>query len=150
MHMDHQLMHMDRDGEPRLEMTENDARKWGMIVHLTLIGSYMLPVVGTLVPLATWLAKKGRHERLDRHGAMVVDAALCYHGVLLVTFALSFYLLGMFPFVAVLAALVTLPAIGAVKANEGDFWTYPGVWPIVRRRMVPATVHDPVESRRAA
>lgn len=132
-------------------MTENDVRQWTMFMHLSLLVSFMFPVVGVLFPAAMWLVRKGGAERVDRDGVMLVNAALTYHGAMVVTFALSFYLLGMLPFVLLVAALVVLPVLGAIKANEAEPWRYPLVREFLRSpAAVEVAVHEVETDARSA
>ena len=134
-------------------MTENDVRQWTMFMHLSLLGSFMFPVVGVILPAVTWLLRKGRAERVDRDGVMILNAALTYHGAMVLAFALSFYLLGMVPFVLLVAALVVLPVLGAIKANEAEPWRYPLILNPLRSAggtEIIEQVDAPIEARRAA
>ncbi|MEM6675728.1 MAG: DUF4870 domain-containing protein [Planctomycetota bacterium] len=113
-------------------MTENEIRQWTMSMHIGLLASYVLPVLGAAVPASMWFMRRNRSERVDRHGEMLMNAALCIHGALVLAFALSFFIFGMLPFFAVMIAAVVLPCIGALKANDGELWRYPLVRDFVR------------------
>ena len=110
--------------EPR-PMTENEIRQWTMCMHIGLLVGFTVPIVGALTPAVMWFMRRDRSERVDQHGAMLVNAALSYHVYMLVTFLLSLFVFGMLPFLVLVATVVTLPVIGAVKANDGALWRYP-------------------------
>lgn len=127
--------HMKQDPEsiePR-PMTENEVRQWTMAMHIGLLVGFTVPIVGALAPAVMWFMRRGRSERIGQHGAMLVNAALSYHGYILVTFLLSLFVFGMLPFVVLVAAVVMVPVIGAVKANDGVLWQYPLIREFVKR-----------------
>ena len=104
---------------------EQQVRTWGMIMHLSQLANFLLPVAGIIIPIVIWQVKKNELPELDIHGKIIVNWMLgtLIYGV--VCFLLVFALVG-FVLLPVLAALgIIFPIIGGIKANNGEVWKYP-------------------------
>jgi uncharacterized protein len=103
-----------------------DENSWGMFIHLSQFCGYLLPFAGLIVPIVIWQVKKNESVVIDEHGRNVVNwiiSAFIYGVVCaLLCLVLIGFLLG-----AILAILcIVFPIIGAIKANQGEVWPYPG------------------------
>ena len=101
-------------------------------IHLGQFLGYAAPVLGWVVPLAIWLAKREEMPALDPHGKAVANwmlSELIYATVFII---LAFFLVGI-PLLFVLGILsVVFPVVGAVKASSGEVWKYPLSIPFFR------------------
>lgn len=94
-------------------------------IHLGQFLGYFAPVLGWLVPLAIWLAKRDEMPALDAHGKAVANWMLSELIYVTIGVILFFFIIGI-PFLLVLGVLsVVFPIVGAVKASKGEVWTYP-------------------------
>ena len=102
-----------------------EARNWGLWLHLSQLANLILPPAGLIVPIVLWQIKKDEFPALDRHGKMVVNWMISSVIYFIVSFALIFVLVGilLLPILGILG--IVFPVIGAVKANNGEFWEYP-------------------------
>jgi uncharacterized Tic20 family protein len=104
---------------------EAQTRLWSMIIHLSLLAGYVVPLGGLVVPIIIWHVKKNELPGVDAHGKVVVNwiISLLIYGV--ISAVLCVVLIGI-PLLIILAILhVVFPIIGGLKANNGEVWRYP-------------------------
>lgn len=120
-------------GEP---ITESDSRLWGMFSQLSVTLGHVISwgFLGWVGPLIIFLVYKDRDRFVRFHAAEALNGAI---SVLIAQVALSI-VLGIFSVITLglgspLLMLIPVPAlvqfifsiIGAVKANQGQWWGYP-------------------------
>jgi len=105
--------------------TGQQTNQWAMILHLSQFAGYLVPFAGLIAPIVIWQVKKNDLPGIDAHGKVVMNwilSALIY-GV--VSFLLTFILIGI-PMIFILGLLLIIfPIIGGIKANNGEVWKYP-------------------------
>ena len=102
-----------------------EQKQTGLFLHLSQLLNFIIPFAGVIAPIVIWQMKKDRIPALDAHGKMIVNwmiSALIYS---VISFVLSFVLIGFLGFIALAIVGVAFPIIGAIKANNGEFWEYP-------------------------
>ena len=105
-------------------MNQED-KTWGMIIHLSVVAGYAIPLAGIIAPIASWQIKKDELEGIDQHGKNVSRFVISFSIYLAVSIVLIFVLIGI-PMVALLGiAMVAFPIIAAIKASNGEIWEYP-------------------------
>lgn len=102
-----------------------DANMWGMFIHLSQFCGYAFPLAGLIVPIVLWQIKKNDSELIDRHGRIVVNWIITEFILAIVFLLLCFVLVGIPLLIALAVVGVVFPIIGAVKASNGEAWTYP-------------------------
>ena len=108
--------------EPRPAL---DVNSWGLFIHLSQFFAVLLPIAGLVVPLILWQIKKDQSEIIDRHGKVVMNWILTEFILLLIIIPFCFILVG-FPLLFILGVLgIVFPIIGAIKASDGEVWSYP-------------------------
>lgn len=108
-------------------------RPWGMdlpmfltLIHLALLVNYLVPGLGFVLPIVMWATAKDLDRRIDAHGKVVLNWIISAAIYGLVFGVLCIVLIG-YPLLLVLAvANFAFSIIGAVKANRGSTWNYPG------------------------
>ncbi len=109
----------------------SEIRYWGMkensftmLMHLSQLLNFA-GGVGVIIPIVMWATNKDDSKVIDRQGKHIINwliSALIYS---IVSFALTFVLIG-FVGLAVLGVLsLVFPIIAALKANDGKEWKYP-------------------------
>lgn len=109
-----------------------EARPWGMnmrsfliLLHLSQFGGYLVPMAGWLLPLIMWLTNREEFPEIDRHGKMIMNWIISSVIYGFVGFVLTFVLIGIPLLIALGIMMVVFPIVGAIKADGGEFWTYP-------------------------
>ncbi|GAA1283294.1 DUF4870 domain-containing protein [Brachybacterium alimentarium] len=120
-------------GQP---VNDSDARLWGMLSQLSVTLGHVISwgFLGWVGPLIIFLVYKDRNRFVRFHAAEALNGAI---SVVIAQVALSI-VLGIFAIITLgigsfLLVLVPVPAliqfvfsiIGAVKANQGQWWSYP-------------------------
>lgn len=110
-----------------------DGKLWGMepkvycmLLHLSQFAGFVVPFLGLALPIVMWAVNKDQNADVDAHGKVVLNWIITELIAGIVCFVLMFVVVG-FPLLLVLIALgVIYPIIGALKANDGILWKYPG------------------------
>ena len=104
---------------------DRDVRQWAMILHLSLLAGYVVPIAGLIAPIIIWQMKKADMPKMDVHGKIVMNWLISAIIYAVVCSVLVFVLIGI-PLLIVLGILtVVFPIIGGIKANNGETWKYP-------------------------
>ena len=104
---------------------EISARQWGLIIHLSVLAGYIVPLAGFVTPVVLWQLKKHDHPMIDAHGKNVANwlLSLLIYGT--VAFLLVFVLIGI-PLLWLLGILnIVFAIVGGIKANDGQAYRYP-------------------------
>lgn len=100
-------------------------RQWSMLLHLSLLAGFVVPLAGLVAPILIWQLKKTEIPELDVHGKIVANWIIS----LLIYYFIGFILLFVFVGVLILPVLaiigIIFPIIGALKASNGETWKYP-------------------------
>ena len=107
-------------------ITQLDDKTWTIILHLSQLCGFLVPLAGLIVPIVIWQMKKNESALIDQHGRIIANWMITAFFAGIVFFMLSFVLIGI-PLLIILGVLcVIFPIIGAIKAKEGTVWPYPG------------------------
>lgn len=115
-----------------------------MLIHLSQLLAFVLPLLGFIVPIVLWAIKKDDDPSIDRHGRIVINwiISVFIYTVLIVTLVLgvAFCVVLSTKSVALMTTivvpgimvssfftviLIVFPIIGGIKANDGIEWKYP-------------------------
>jgi uncharacterized Tic20 family protein len=103
-------------------------RTLAMLTHLSGLAGYIIPLGGILVPIIIWFVKKDHPVIASiAKQAILLNIAVFVSGCALALLILTVILIPVvFMGWAVLGLIaVILPIIGAVKASDGEYYTYP-------------------------
>lgn len=114
-----------------------DSRNWAMAAHLSaFLGAWLaLAFVG---PLVVWLLKRDTDRFVTSHAIASLNFNLTMFvllviGVVLVIFTLGIGALVVLPVAGIVALVwIVLTVVAAVKASNGETFSYPGAFPFVR------------------
>ncbi|HAA16091.1 MAG TPA: hypothetical protein DCE41_32055 [Cytophagales bacterium] len=115
-------------------MNEHPAnqRPWGMnlnsyllLLHLSQLAGYIAPGLGFIMPIVMWISNRNLYPEVDRHGKEVVNWIITLFIYCIIAFVLFFLLVGIPILIALGIIGVLFPIIGAIRANDGEFWAYP-------------------------
>jgi uncharacterized Tic20 family protein len=107
------------------EELSNDARTWAMLCHLAAFAGYVVPFGNIFAPLVIWLLKKDEYEFVEFHGKESVNFQLTITIAAMGALFLIFLLIGILLFPAVLLFDLVLKVVAAVKASNGEYFSYP-------------------------
>jgi uncharacterized Tic20 family protein len=105
--------------------TEQDARRWGLLLHLSVLAGYAVPIAGIVVPIAIWQMKKDSLPNIDAHGKNAVNWIISLILYLVVSAILAIVVIGVPLLFALAVVAVVFPIVAAIKANNGEVWKYP-------------------------
>jgi uncharacterized Tic20 family protein len=106
-----------------------EQRQMGLFLHLSQLLIFVVPFGGIAVPIVLWQINKDKMPALDAHGKMVVNWMISSVIYFVVSLILSLVLVGIVGVAALVIMGIVMgivfPIIGAIKANNGEFWEYP-------------------------
>ena len=105
-------------------------RTLAMLTHLSGLAGYIIPLGGIIVPIVIWLTKSDNRTIaaiakqaifLNIFAFILILAliALMLTVILIPVSFVGFFVVGL--------AAIILPIVGAVKASDGEFYSYPVV-----------------------
>lgn len=108
----------------RLEPTREE-RQLAMMLHLSQLLGFVVPVVGLVAPVVLWQVKKAEVPSLEPHGKEVTNWIITSLIYTVIAIPLCFIVIGI-PLLLVLVILsIVYPIVGGIRANEGIVWRYP-------------------------
>jgi uncharacterized Tic20 family protein len=115
--------------DPSPMSTDENARTWAMVCHLITLAGHIMPFGHIIGPLIVWLLKRTEHPFIDFNGkeslnfqiSMTIYSILA--GILIVT-VIGACIGGPALFALWITDLACV-IIAAVKANNGETFTYP-------------------------
>lgn len=107
-------------------MSPSDERLWATLIHLGgLFVSFLVPLVGYFV-------LRDRGPFIRAHTATALNFHLTLVIVLFVGTILVFAIIGIFVLIAAGILALVFSIIAAIKANQGEWYTYPLAIPFVK------------------
>lgn len=105
-------------------LAPQDEKTWATLVHLAPFAAAFvgLPFLG---PLIVFLVLKDRGPFVRFHAAQALNFQIITTIALWVFGLLSFVLIGIPFLIATAIAWVVFPIVGAIKANNGEWYRYP-------------------------
>lgn len=108
---------------------ERQANHWAMILHLSMLAGLAIPYAGYVAPIVIWQVKKAEFPALDAHGKTAVNWMITSAAIAGAAFVAALTIIGIpvawLTFGALAIASIALPLIAALKAQNGEQWTYP-------------------------
>jgi uncharacterized Tic20 family protein len=101
-----------------------------IMTHLAGLAGYVIPLLGMIVPIVIWIVKsENRTISAIAKQAVILNVAVFLLALLLVLPALTVILipLSIAGWIALTLAALAFPIIGAVKASDGEYYSYPGL-----------------------
>jgi uncharacterized protein len=111
-------------------MIEAQDRTLAILTHLSGLAGYIIPLGGILVPVIIWVVKKDHRVIASiAKQAILLNVAVFACGAALALLILTVILIPVtFLGWTVLGLIaIILPIVGAVKASDGEYYTYPVV-----------------------
>lgn len=102
-----------------------ETRQWAVLLHLSTLLGFVVPVLGFIVPIIIWQWKKAELPDIDAHGKVVANAIVSYIIWGAIALPLCLLLIGFFLLWVLGILAVVFPIIAALKARDGQLWHYP-------------------------
>ncbi len=118
-------MNYDMQYQPPTYLQTPEQKQMGLFLHLSQFANLILFPIGIVLPIVLWQTQKDKMPALDAHGKMVVNWMISSTIYIIASIILMFVLIGFLTILAVGIMGIVFPIIGAVKANNGEFWEYP-------------------------
>jgi len=118
-------MNYDMQYQPPTYLQTPEQKQMGLFLHLSQFANLILFPIGIILPIVLWQTQKDKMPALDAHGKMVVNWMISSTIYIIASIILMFVLIGFLTILAVGIMGIVFPIIGAVKANNGEFWEYP-------------------------
>lgn len=106
--------------------TGKEEQNWAMYCHLSALVGFIVPFGNVIGPLVIWLMKKDTMPQVDVHGKEALNFQITVLLALIVSFLLTFVLIGLvlLPIVGIGALVLTIMA--AIKVSNGELgYRYP-------------------------
>jgi uncharacterized Tic20 family protein len=114
------------DASELLTGPSEEARKWGMIVHLSALVGLLGNGIGFLLgPLAVWLMKREEDPFIDANGKEAVNFQITMMIAAVVSGFLILILVGFVLLFIVAIMAIVFPILAGLKAKEGEVYRYP-------------------------
>jgi len=112
--------------DTRYAHADSSENFWAMALHLSVFASYLIPILGIVIPIVIWQVKKDVYPSIDAHGRVVVNGIISFFIFLVLCVPLIFLFLVGIPMMIVIGILaVVFPVVGGIKATNGEVWRYP-------------------------
>lgn len=105
-------------------------RTLAMLTHLSGLAGYIVPLGGIIVPIVIWFSKsENKVIAAIAKQAIILNIAIFVCVLALGALALTIVLipLSIVGWIILGLAAIVLPIVGAVKASDGEYYTYPVV-----------------------
>ncbi len=110
------------DSQPVQYLSSN--RDYAMLIHLAQFCSWLVPLLGMVVPLVMWQTRK-EDPYIDQQGKVVMNWVFSSFIYALVSGLLCIILIGIPLLIALIICSIVFTIIGAIDANKGIIKNYP-------------------------
>jgi uncharacterized Tic20 family protein len=110
------------------ESIPTEDRTLAMMTHLSGLAGYLIPFGGVIVPIIIWIAKsEDRVISAIAKQAILLNVVVFVLALLLILPVLTVILIpvSIVGWMALALVALALPIVGAVKASDGEFYSYP-------------------------
>lgn len=109
-----------------------EEKNLAVILHLSVLSGYFIPIAGFIVPLTIWLLKKDSSAYLNHQGREVMNFLISFTTYIAIAGLLCFILIGFALLPLITLAAVVLTIIAALKTSEGAFYRYPLIFRLLK------------------
>lgn len=106
------------------DMANMDNKTYCMMMHFAQFCSFVVPVLGWVVPLVMWLTKH-EDDYIDQHGKVVANWIISAFIYFVISIILMTVLVGFLLLFALLICSIIFTILGAIQAKDGIIRNYP-------------------------
>jgi uncharacterized Tic20 family protein len=111
--------------DPVNQHPDKETNNWSLILHLSVLSGFVVPILGLAVPIAIFLLKKDELPGLVPHAHVVFNWIISVLIYAVISSILILIGIGILLLIALWILSLVFPIIGAIKASEGEVWPYP-------------------------
>ena len=104
---------------------DKDELMWSTFAHLGFVAGMVIPFGNVIAPLVIWLVFKDRSSYVDYHGKEALNFQITVTLAMIASGILILLLIGIFLLIAVVLLTLVFSIMGAIKANNGEYYEYP-------------------------
>ncbi|MCB0567234.1 MAG: DUF4870 domain-containing protein [Phaeodactylibacter sp.] len=104
---------------------DKDELMWSTFAHLGFVAGMVIPFGNVIAPLVIWLVFKDRSSYVDYHGKEALNFQITVTLAMIASGILILLLIGIFLLIAVVLLALVFSIMGAIKANNGEYYEYP-------------------------
>ena len=108
------------------DLPDKEARMWAMWCHLAAIVGYLgIPFGNVIGPFVVWMLKRDTDPFVDSQGKESLNFQISLTIYAMVSLLLCLLLIGFILLPVVIVGGLIFTIIGAIKANDGEDYSYP-------------------------
>ena len=107
------------------QLSEKDERLWATLSHLGVIAGFIIPFGNIIAPLVIWLVQREKSAYVDEHAKEALNFQITVTIAAIACFILIFVFIGILLLAALGIFSLVVSIIAAIKANQGESYTYP-------------------------
>ena len=111
--------------DPDFRPWDMELSSYCMLMHLSQFAGIIIPFGGIALPIVMWVTNKDKSPTVDQHGKNILNWMISFYIYTSISIILILLLVGIFTLIALCFMTVIFAIIGAVKANNKEFYTYP-------------------------
>lgn len=108
-----------------IDSLQKETNTWALIMHLSLLAGFLVPLAGLIAPIVIYLIKKDALPGLVAHGHVIFNWIISVVVYAIIGGILTIVLIGVPILIALGIVAVIFPIVGAIKASDGVVWRYP-------------------------
>lgn len=102
-----------------------DERTWAMFCHLAVFAGCIIPFGNIIGPLIIYSVKRQEFPLVEDQGREVLNFQITLSIALIISAILMLVIIGIFLLLVIGLAGLILTVVGALKANNGEYYRYP-------------------------
>jgi hypothetical protein len=111
---------------------DSNERTLGLVCHLSLFASFIVPFASFIIPLVIWLMKRETSQFLDATGKEVLNFQITLLIASIACCILMIILIGIPLLFAIAIAAIVFDILGAVAASKGEIYRYPFILRLIK------------------
>lgn len=120
------MLHSDIiENDPDFRPWDMELPSFSMLMHLSQFAGIIIPFGGIALPIAMWVTNKDKSAVVNQHGKNILNWMISFYIYVSISTILILLIVGIFSLIILCVMAVIFAIIGAVKANNKEFYTYP-------------------------
>jgi uncharacterized protein len=113
------------ENDPNFRPWDMEVSSYCMLMHLSQFAGIIIPYGGIALPIIMWASNKDKSSIIDQHGKNILNWMISFHIYVSISAILILLLVGIFALIILGFIAVIFAIIGAIKANNNEFYSYP-------------------------